>query len=84
MRLTFNIELEDGTKHRVTTSYADIIALEDEFDIDASDLIKRQKAKWLAFLAWHALKRKQLVDTTFDIFRTQVETVDPEDTSGND
>lgn len=84
MRLTFNVELEDGTKHRVTTAYADIIALEDEFDIDASDLVTRQRAKWLAFLAWSALKRNKIIDITFDAFRQQVTQVDPEDTKGKD
>lgn len=81
MKLTFNVELEDGTKHRVTTAYADILALEDEFDIDASDLVSRQKAAWLAYLAWHALKRKNLIDIDFKTFRTQVEAVEPENTA---
>lgn len=84
MRLTFNVELEDGTKHRVTTAYSDIIALEDEFDIDASDLVTRQKAKWLAYLAWHALKRLNVVDVPFKAFAEQVQLVEPEDTSGNE
>lgn len=83
MRLTFNVELEDGTKHRVTTAYSDIMALEDEFDIDASTLVSRQKAKWLGYLAWHALKRKKVIDMSFDDFASQLETVEPEDTSGN-
>lgn len=84
MKLTFNVELEDGTKHRITTAYADIIALEDEFDIDASDLATRQRAKWLAFLAWHGLKRLKVTDLSFDDFRSQVSLLEPEDTSGNE
>lgn len=78
MKLTFNVELEDGTKHRVQTAYADIIAMEDEFDIDASDLVTRQKGKWLAYLAWHALKRRKVLDMSWDQFRNQVESVDAE------
>lgn len=81
MKLTFNVELEDGTKHRVTTAYADIIALEEEFDIDASDLVNRQRAKWLGYLAWHAMKRRKLTTLTFKDFQDQVETVDPENTA---
>lgn len=84
MRLTFNVELADGEKHRITTAYSDIIALEDEFDMDASDLVTRQRAKWLGFLAWHALKRLKVIDLTFAQFQEQVEAVEPEDTSGNE
>lgn len=78
MKLTFNVELEDGSKHRVQTAYADIIAMEDEFDIDASDLVTRQRGKWLAFLAWHAMKRRKMTNLSWDAFQEQVEAVDGE------
>lgn len=84
MKLTFNVELEDGSKHRVTTAYADIIAMEDEFDIDASDLVTRQKGKWLAFLAWHALKRRRVIELSWEQFREQVEGIEPEEMAGNE
>lgn len=76
---TFEVEMGDGKKYTVSTAFADVIALEDEFDIDASDLVVRQRGKWIAFMAWHALKRKKLIDMTFDEFRADIESIDGTD-----
>jgi hypothetical protein len=57
MRIPFQLETEELGKQTVTTSYADIIALEEKFSMNASDLQAVQRATWMAFLAWHALRR---------------------------
>lgn len=82
MRLTFNLETTGGESRKVTTAFADIMALEDAFDMDASDLATRQKAKWLAYLCWHSLKRQGLTDEPFEKWRESVEVLEPEDESG--
>lgn len=84
MRLAFNLETSDGQKHKVTTAYADVMALEERFDIDASDLASRQKAIWLAYLCWHSMKRRGLVEKPFDEWKADVEVLEPEDESGKD
>jgi hypothetical protein len=84
MRLTFNVTTTDGETKKVSTAYADIIALEEKYGIDASDLASRQKAGWLAYLAWHALKRKNETTQSFDEFSKNLEVLEPEDTSGNE
>lgn len=78
MRLTFNLETSDGTKQKVQTAYADIMALEEAYDMDASDLVSRQKAVWLAYLCWHSLKRRNLTDKTFADWKIDVEVLEPE------
>lgn len=85
MRLTFSLETTDGEKQKVTTAYADIMALEEAFDMDASDLVSRQKASWLAYLCWHSLKRRGLTDKTFDAWKVGVEVLEPSaDDEGKD
>lgn len=78
MKMSFTVEMSDGTKHKAVTAFADLIALEDEFDMDASDFGVRQRGVWLAFLAWHALKRRKVIDMSFADFRDQLEVLDVE------
>lgn len=73
----------DGKTNDVKAGYADIIALEEHFDIDASVLATRQRASWLAFLAWHALKRTGETDKPFDAWKETIENLQPEGASGN-
>lgn len=80
MQITFDVVLEDG-KHRCTTMFADILALEDKFDIDASILTERQRATWMAFLAWRALTRSGETQLPFDAFKTQIQELSPADVS---
>lgn len=81
MRLSFTVEAK-GEKHHITTTYADVMAMEEKFDIDASDLVKRQRASWLAYLCWHAMKRQGMTDDAFDTWKVTVEALDAEDESG--
>ena len=85
MKITFEVTQTDGTKHTVSTVYADILALEDKFDIDASELATRQRAKWMAFLAWNAMKREGQTTEAFDKFTETIEELAPVgDDSGNE
>lgn len=84
MQITFDVVLDDGTKHRVTTMFSDILALEDKFDIDASTLAERQRASWMAFLAWRAMTRTGDTKDTFDQFRDHISELQPESGAGKD
>jgi hypothetical protein len=66
MKLSFEVTTSDGKTEKVDTAYADILALEQKFDIDASDLATRQRAQWLAYMAWHAMKRQGITSETYD------------------
>lgn len=57
MRIPFKLETQGQGSQEVKTAYADVIALEEHFGINASDLQETQRAVWMAFLAWHALRR---------------------------
>lgn len=82
MKITFDVTLTDGTTTRVSTAFADLIALEDEFDVDVSTLSVRQRAGWMAFLAWHALKRTGQVSIPFAEWKKQIADLDPQDDEG--
>lgn len=82
MNIKFSVVAE-GKTTEISTSYADIIALEEKFDIDASELAKRQRAGWLAYLAWHALKRTNQTALAFDEWKNTLEGLDPQDDSPN-
>jgi hypothetical protein len=77
VKITFEVTQTDGTKHTVSTAYADILALEDKFDIDASELATRQRAKWMAFLAWNAMKRAGATKESFEKFTESLEDLSP-------
>jgi hypothetical protein len=86
MKITFDVTTTDGVTHRVSTVYADIIAMERKFNIDASELATRQRAEWLGFLAWNALKRSGDTSEPFDKFVLEIDSlapVDLEDGPGN-
>lgn len=79
MKITFEVTQTDGTKHTVSTAYADITALEDKFGIDASELATRQRATWMAFLAWNALKRNGETKESFEKFVDTIDELSPVD-----
>lgn len=84
MQISFKVTTTDGEVTEIKTSYGDLIALEDKFDIDASDLGLRQRAKWLAFLAYSALKRRDKLKVSFEEWQTTVESLEPvNDDEGN-
>lgn len=77
MRIKMHVEY-DGKQHEVTAGVADVIALEDEFDIDASSLGVKTKMKWLAFLAWNAMRRGGIDVPAFKEFAEGLEGLDVE------
>jgi len=77
MKIVFDVEMTDGQTHRVSTVYADLLALEDKFNIDASELAERQRAGWMAFLAWNALTRDKKISTPFEDFTTTLAGLTP-------
>lgn len=83
MRITFDVTTSDGTT-QVSTAYGDIVALEERFNIDASDLQTRQRAQWMAFLAWHAMKRQGLTKATFEKWCEDLQELAPAESEGND
>lgn len=82
--IRMTLTMTDGTTHDVRTAFADIIALEEKFDIDASDLAQRQRAKWMAFMGWNALARTRKTDLDFDTFCSQIADLDAQGSSGNE
>jgi len=82
MQINFSVRAEGKTQD-VSTTYADVIALEQKFDIDASELAKRQRASWLAYMAWHALKRTAQTTLSFEDWSNTLEDLDPKDESPN-
>ncbi|CAB4218335.1 hypothetical protein UFOVP1608_22 [uncultured Caudovirales phage] len=75
MKIKFSVTVDNETKE-VSTTYADVIALEEKFDIDASTLATRQRATWLSYLAWHALHRTGGTALSYEDFAAKVESVD--------
>lgn len=82
--IRMSLTMTDGTKHNVTTAFADILALEDKFDIDASEMATRQRARWMAFMGWNALRRAKETDLDFDAFCSQIADLDAQGSSGNE
>lgn len=83
-RMTFQVEMQDGTTHTVGVGDADTIATEDKYGIDATAFTAAPKTEWFAYMAWHAMKRRGQIDMKWDDFKSQVETLDPqESTEGN-
>lgn len=72
MQIHFLIETDKGEKFDITSNYADIIALEEKFEMDASDLITHQRATWLGYLAWHALNRSGQVAEDYDTWKNSI------------
>lgn len=83
MQIKFKVKAAGQDPTEVQTSYADLIALEEKYGIDASDLGSRQRALWLAFLAYSALKRRGDVTATFEDWSATVETLEPVGDQGN-
>lgn len=83
MQIKFSVTAE-GKTTEISTSYADVIALEEKFDIDASELAKRQRAGWLAYLAWHALKRTNQTTLNYEDWKNTLTDLDPQDDSPNE
>ena len=77
MQIQFKVTTTDGASTDVQTSYGDLIALENKFNINASDLGVTQRAQWLAFLAYSALKRRGDVKVSFEEWTETVISLEP-------
>jgi len=65
--MTFSIERESGPL-TVVASGLDYAAFEDEFDKAAITSISEGRYKTFMYLCWHAMKRQDLTEQTFDEF----------------
>lgn len=65
--ITFTIDRESGPV-TVTATGSDYVAYEDKFDKAAIQGISEGRYKTFMFLVWHAMKRENLTDETFDEF----------------
>jgi hypothetical protein len=65
--MTFTLERESGPL-TVVASGLDYAAFEDEFDKAAITSISEGRYKTFMFLCWHAMKRQDLTEQTFDEF----------------
>jgi hypothetical protein len=65
--MTFTLERESGPL-TVVASGLDYAAFEDEFDKAAITSISEGRYKTFMFLCWHAMKRQDLTEQTFNEF----------------
>ncbi len=61
MKITLNVEQQDGQTYQVTTNLYSIVALERKFKIRASDLASGVAMEHLAFLAFEGAKHNSIV-----------------------
>ena len=82
MLIELRAEMEDGTTHDVVADQRDIAKWEvQDFGCPFSDLDSRPMLA-LRWLAWSALKRRGMVDMTWDEFDAQcIEAGDPDEES---
>ena len=67
MKITLQVEQQDGLKYQVVTNLYSIVALERKFKIRASDLASGVAMEHLAFLAFEGAKQNNVVvPLTFD------------------
>jgi hypothetical protein len=67
MKITLNVEQQDGQTYQVTTNLFSIVALERKFKIRASDLASGVAMEHLAFLAFEGAKQNGItVPAVFD------------------
>jgi hypothetical protein len=61
MKITLNVEQQDGQTYQVTTNLYSIVALERKFKIRASDLASGVAMEHLAFLAFEGAKQNSII-----------------------
>jgi hypothetical protein len=67
MKITLNVEQQDGQTYQITTNLFSIVALERKFKIRASDLASGVAMEHLAFLAFEGAKQNGvIVPAVFD------------------
>ena len=73
MKINLEVETQDGTKHDVVCTAADIVKFEDKFSISITNATKDLKVTHLLFLAHASMARQKKTALDFDAW---VETVD--------
>jgi hypothetical protein len=77
MKITLNVEQQDGQTYQVTTNLFSIVALERKFKIRASDLASGVAMEHLAFLAFEGAKQNGIVTpAVFDDYIKRLVSVD--------
>ena len=77
MKITLNVEQQDGQTYQVTTNLFSIVALERKFKIRASDLASGVAMEHLAFLAFEGAKQNGVtVPAVFDDYIKKLVSVD--------
>ena len=77
MKITLQVEQQDGLKYQVTTNLFSIVALERKFKIRASDLASGVAMEHLAFLAFEGAKQNNVVvPLVFDDYIKQLASVE--------
>ena len=77
MKITLQVEQQDGLTYRVTTNLFSIVALERKFKIRASDLASGVAMEHLAFLAFEGAKQEgYTVPAVFDDYIKRLVSVD--------
>jgi hypothetical protein len=75
MRIALKVEYADGSGAEVMASAPDLIAFERHFDKPMMVFAEDVRIEYLLWLAWTALKRKNLVSKEFDAWTEDVEAV---------
>ena len=77
MKITLQVEQQDGQTYQVTTNLFSIVALERKFKIRASDLASGVAMEHLAFLAFEGAKQNGIVTpAVFDDYIKKLVSVD--------
>ena len=77
MKITLNVEQQDGQTYQVTSNLFSIVALERKFKIRASDLASGVAMEHLAFLAFEGAKQNGVtVPAVFDDYIKKLVSVD--------
>jgi hypothetical protein len=77
MKITLNVEQQDGLKYQVTTNLFSIVALERKFKIRASELASGVAMEHLAYLAFEGAKQNDiLTPAVFDDYIKQLVSVE--------
>ena len=77
MKITMQVEQQDGKTYQVVTNLYSIVALERKFKIRASDLASGVAMEHLAFLAFEGAKQNNVtVPLTFDDYIKQLVSVE--------
>lgn len=77
MKITLNVEQQDGQTYQVTSNLFSIVALERKFKIRASDLASGVAMEHLAYLAFEGAKQNGLtVPAVFDDYIKKLVSID--------